>query len=451
MKKKLCVLLILLAVVDIANAGNYSLNYEEIEGRTYCRVKSATTQSKVVLVNRDEFVWNCTSLSSMTIYVVNWSQDDINSLFSEFEYLYDVLLYIHATTAEIIDFSSLKQADSILLSVMDNPKLKDIVVPDELLSSKGYREIVMFGNPLMNDGTIAIITKLCTGLCRLNGAKETKMVLEHQQRPGTGLRDEFCKFTSTADVNKIFDDGLGGLRTCHYKPTPDLMGCTRLGGIKVIIMDWSVDDIVKFTSNLEAAHYVSLIIANSDVDTLDFTSMAFSSMVQIVLINNKKLQNIYFSDIVRNTPKFRNYTSVESFDNPQLSLKSIELLKLFCSVGCGIEDAIIPSEEPKTTKKPTTHRPLILGSNTEEPPPPTLPPPPPPPPPSVPQETNKPNPETPVESPLTTNKPVGGPATMAVESPKNNHYVEVEYTIEFDYSASPSIFVAFLLITIYFL
>ncbi|CAB3398720.1 unnamed protein product [Caenorhabditis bovis] len=423
MKKKPCVLLILLAVVDIANAGNYSLNYKEIDGRTYCRVKSATTQYKVVLVNRDEFVWNCTSLSSMTIYTVNWSQDDINSLLSAFEYLYDVLLYIHATTAETINLSSLKRADYVVLSVMDNPKLKDIVVSDKFRKSDAKRSVFTFGNPLMSDRTIAILTQLCTEPCRLNGPRETKIVLQDHPSTIADVRDDFCLFSSSADVNMIFEDGLGGVKTCHYKPKADIMGCTRLEGVKVIMVDWSVDDIVKFTSNIEAAHYVSLIIANSDVETLDFTSMAFSMKVQIVLINNKKLQNIYFSDIVRNTPKFRNYTFVESFDNPQLSLKSTELLKLFCSMDCAIEDAIIPITKPRTTKKPTTHRPLILGSNTEEPPPPPLP--------SVTQETNKPNPET----------------TIAVD----NHDGDTEYKVEIDYSASPSIFVASLLIAIYFL
>ncbi|CAB3398724.1 unnamed protein product [Caenorhabditis bovis] len=347
--KELFAFVILLYLIDVTfcqeGAWNLSLTHEELNGRTYCRPKSDKSEHHVAFINRKDFVWDCKNIAHTVFFMVQWSESEINSLVSKIEYLYASILFIENTMAERIDFSSLKHIDNVTLEIKHNPKLKTILFRKDALTFSDSI-IYLFGSPQFTDESMPVIKNHCIEYCAR--ARTTEMPIKREKDRSTGL--EWCSFDSR------------GAKATYYKPNPLLTTCPGMFYMKIYMIGWPVAEIQKVLSSIHSLYYVAILIAHTDIETVDLTSMAYVNIFHLYLLDNPKLKDVYFSDVVRNTKKLRDSVTVISFNNPKMSLKSAEYLKLFCNYACLIENANLKPTPPTTTAKIATQLPLIVGT-----------------------------------------------------------------------------------------
>ncbi|CAB3398726.1 unnamed protein product [Caenorhabditis bovis] len=279
--------------------------------------------------------------------MIHWSESEINSLLSKVEYLYYVKIYIESTMAVKIDFSSLREIDGVLLEIKYGSKLRTIDFRRDGLTVK-KSELYAFALPLLNDENLALLKRYCgDGDCE--HARETKINMWRRKDKKNGL--EWCWFHSP-----------GVHKATFYKPHPYLTSCKRIFNAKIYMVGWPVAEIEKVLKNIEAGSFLVVFIARTDVEVLDVTSTVYVDAYHFYMLDNPKLKDVYFSDVIRNTEKFRSGFTVLSFNNPKMSYKSNEYLKLFCDYACLMEDVNLKPTPPTTTPKIPTQQPLIVAT-----------------------------------------------------------------------------------------
>ncbi|CAB3398710.1 unnamed protein product [Caenorhabditis bovis] len=400
MVEKLLALLLLLGCSPIIGSSHLQLQNKAINKREYCR---STLSTKAALSIYDADVEACTNLADITIYMTRWNEEDINRILSKIEYLYNVNLYIEDTTAVKIDLSSLKEMNLVYLVVSHNPTLKEISIPESAFTAVRRYKLLLYDNPSLDDETLAKFNKYCGNNCR-NAKKRDVIVSEHRETMGR-VNSSWCQFTTASPE-----------LSTYYKPDPEIINCLHFYRVKIYMTGWPVEDVELFTKKFLAASAVTIIVAHSEIEVLDLSALKFTEVFELILLDNLKLKEVRFSDVVMNTIRFRGATAIHSFNNPQLTNQSYETLVKVCLRKCDIEkpdfSATTIAPTPTPTEPPTTIAPT---------PPPTEPPTTiaPTPPPTEPPTTIAPTPP-PTEPPTTiapTPPPTEPPTTMAPTPP----------------------------------
>ncbi|CAB3398821.1 unnamed protein product [Caenorhabditis bovis] len=322
MRNKLYILLIFSI---IGQTFHLRVENKEYNGKNYCHVRSDLIEENVALINRDDFRWNCTNIASTMLYMIKWTENEINSLLGNAEYLYDVHIFIQNSQLEKIDFSSLKSIENVQLNIQDNPKLKEIIVPEAIFGTRKNILIYLFGNPSLSTESIETFKKLCDVSCGMSTPTKTeikriRIMVNHDEI----VKGFWCRFNDLGDAQAAF-----------YSPNEELKFCRNLNQIKIIITDWSNEQINEFLGNLIAASVITLLIAHSQLEVLDLSAIGYLDRIIFILIDNPKLRTIKFSRLVLDQKRIMNV--VQSFHNPMLSDESIEGLRKICAFNCLIE------------------------------------------------------------------------------------------------------------------
>ncbi|CAB3398716.1 unnamed protein product [Caenorhabditis bovis] len=328
MVEKLLALLLLLGCSPIIGSSHLQLQNKAINNREYCR---STLSTKAALSTYDADVEACTNLADITIYMTQWNEEDINRILSKIEYLYNVNLYIEDTTAVKIDLSSLKEMNLVYLVVSHNPTLKEISIPESAFTEILNYKLLLYDNPALDDETLAKFNKYCGNNCG-NAKQRDVIVSEHRETMGR-VNSSWCEFTTASPE-----------LSTYYKPDPEIINCLHFYRVKIYMTGWPVEDVELFTKKFLAASVVTIIVAHSEIEVLDLSALKFTEVFELILLDNLKLKEVRFSDVVMNTRKFLDATAIHSFNNPQLTNQSYETL---------VKVNFTPPTEPPTTIAPT--------------------------------------------------------------------------------------------------
>ncbi|CAB3398718.1 unnamed protein product [Caenorhabditis bovis] len=334
MVEKLLALLLVLGCSPIIGSSHLQLQNKAINNREYCR---STLNTKAALSIYDADVEACTNLADITIYMTQWNEEDINRILSKIEYLYNVSLYIEDTTAVKIDLSSLKEMNLVYLVVSHNPTLKEISIPESAFTEILNYKLLLYDNPSLDDETLKKFNEYCGNNC--GNAKQRDVIVNPYPETQGRVNSSWCEFT-TASLEL----------STYYKPDPEIINCLHFYRVKIYMTGWPVEDVELFTKKFLAASLVTIIVAHSEIEVLDLSALKFTEVFELILLDNLKLKEVRFSDVVMNTRKFLDATAIHSFNNPQLTNQSYETLVKVCHRKCDIEKPDFSA----TTMAPTT-------------------------------------------------------------------------------------------------
>ncbi|CAB3398711.1 unnamed protein product [Caenorhabditis bovis] len=315
MLKKLCALLILLSCADceesmffVPDPPNFrNVFMRMIDSNEYCSFTAFARDPVMEVAFSDRFP-NCTSIAQVRIFMHAFAPEVILSRIENFQYMYDVELYIENVRVKKLDFSWLQKMTNVHLVIAHNKWLEEISIPPKALKNGKGNVIEIYDNPLLK--------------------------IDDSSLPENGKPHQNTYFTYTDVMNRFvgfwcqYKSGTSYTAT-YFDPDPDLIKCQYLYDVRIYFSNWNTDEIHNFLSNLRAVTMVTMIIHRPKLESIDMTQLRIAENFEIHIVENEQLVNVYFSEELMRTPKYAASISLPHLLDALISI--ITILEIFSS------------------------------------------------------------------------------------------------------------------------